>query len=768
MNKESISDIPISFKIAEHSGKFSFNGKYWKPHKNSGIAELFGHSSGHNQQTIVVPAFKPEKPALKIGGSQYSLLEFSQALDVSLSDFQRKSFSSQQHESQILIESLSDNHFRYFLDHGIQKPKPLLQSLGIFYTTLNNGTHQGKNAFVFPLQNGSFKYFVLASDFQVIDKRTNFKGKDTVWPNPQKDTGENLFIFEGFADCLKARELHYNAFTFSGGVQSFTKLASLFKVQNRTVHITLDQDKPSETALPKVALAFLEAGHQVKTVRLTFLETQEGKDFCDWLKFYSPNDFEALLNDSSLISFDSYKIHPEQNTNKKTDDNTHIEHCTDLGNAIRLFKAFGDKIRYCYQWDSWFIWNEKHWLKDKTGEIFRLAKKTVYGIYQEATKVRDEELRKELARHAIRSESKMRMEAFVSLTRSEEGIPIIPDQIDTDPWKLNVLNGTINLKTGKLLPHQKEDLITKIIPVEYHSNASCPIWLAFLNKIMKGNQNLISFLKQAVGYSLTGDVSEQVLFFLYGTGANGKSKFLEAILGITGAYGIQAVPDLLMLKHYESHPTGLADLLGRRFVSTIETEEGKRMAESLVKQMTGGDRLKARFMRQDFFEFQPNFKLWLAANHKPIIKGTDYAIWRRIRLIPFEVTLSKSEQDKKMGEKLKSEYPGILRWAVEGCLEWQSNGLEEPSEVIKATKSYQEEMDVLGRFLKEETVQEPQTQVQASVLSNRFKQWCEENGESLISSNAFGRKMTEFGFEKVRTEKGYFYKKIGLQKNMFS
>lgn len=768
MNNSSITDTPISCKIAKLSGKFYFNGKYWKPTKHSGIAELFGHSSDHNQQTIVVPAYKPEKVALKVGGSQYSLQEFADALGFSLADFQKKPFSSAQHESQISLETLPEEYFRYFLDHGIQDPKPLLNSLGVFYTTLENGSHQGKNAFCFPLQNGSFKYFILSSDFQIIDKRTNFKGKDTVWPSPQKDNGEHLFIFEGFADCLKAREFGYNAFTFSGGVQSFHKLASLFSPKKRFVYLTLDQDKPSESALPKIALAFLEAKHQVKTIRLPFLDHQEGKDFCDWLTFYSQKDFEALLNEAPLLSFDSFPTFNQPNTSTPKEEKTETFRCTDLGNARRLFKAFGHQIRYCFPWDSWFIWDGKHWLKDNTGEILHLAKKTVHNIYREASQAQNDDTRKELARHAIKSESKTRIEAFVSLTRSERGIPILPEQIDTHPFKLNLLNGTLDLTTGKLLPHSQADLITKLIPIDYLQDAPCNTWLSFLHKIMKGNQNLISFLKKAVGYSLTGDVSEQVLFFLHGNGANGKSKFLEAVLGITGAYGIQAIPDLLMMKYYNSHPTGLADLLGRRFVSTIETEEGKRMAESLVKQITGGDRLKARFMRQDFFEFQPTFKLWLAANHKPVIKGTDYAIWRRIRLIPFDVTIKAKEQDKKLGDKLKAEYPGILRWAVEGCLEWQRDGLQEPPEVLAATKAYQEEMDVLGRFLKEETLQEPQIKVQASVLYNRFKQWCDENGENPVSNNAFGRKMTELSFEKVHTEKGTFYKKIGLQKNIFS
>ena len=439
-----------------------------------------------------------------------------------------------------------------------------------------------------------------------------------------------------------------------------------------------------------------------------------------------------------------------------------IEHFSDMGNARRFIKAHGHNLRYCYEWNAWLIWDGRCWQLDKTGEIFRLAKQAVKGIYGEAATLNGEGQRKEAAKHALRSEARIRVEAMIALARSEPNIPILTEQLDQDPWKLNVLNGTIDLKTGRLLPHNKADLITKLIAIEYDLNAKCDLWRNFLNKIMAGNHNLISFLQRTVGYSLTGDVSEQVLFFLYGTGANGKSKFLEASLGIIGQFAMQAAPDILMMKQYESHPTGLADLFGKRFVACVETEEGKRLAESLVKQMTGGDRMKARFMRQDFFEFAPTFKIWLAANHKPVIRGNDYAIWRRIRMIPFTVTIPAKEQDKRLGDKLKAEYAGILRWAVEGCLAWQREGLKEPEEVVAATKNYQEEMDVFGRFLREETVQDPVFSTQASVLYTRYKTWCEINGENAMTGNALGRRMTELGFPKERSKRGYIYKNIGL------
>lgn len=287
---------------------------------------------------------------------------------------------------------------------------------------------------------------------------------------------------------------------------------------------------------------------------------------------------------------------------------------------------------------------------------------------------------------------------MVTLAESEPGIPVLPGELDRDPWLLNVKNGTVDLRTGELRPHKRDDLITKIVPVEYDSEASCPTWLAFLNRIMDGNERLIAFLQRAAGYSLTASTQEQCFFLLYGTGANGKSVFLTTLLAVMGDYGIQAAPDLLLAKSGESHPTEVADLFGARLVVATETEAGRRLAENLVKQHTSGDRLKARFMRQDFFEFEATFKIWLATNNKPIVKGTDYAIWRRIKLIPFTVTIPPEERDKSLPAKLRQELHGILAWAVQICLEWQKYGLNEPQEVTAATCAYRDEQDILGSW----------------------------------------------------------------------
>ena len=262
---------------------------------------------------------------------------------------------------------------------------------------------------------------------------------------------------------------------------------------------------------------------------------------------------------------------------------------------------------------------------------------------------------RKLLSHAHRSESEARIKAMVSLARTEPEIRVLKhEDLDRDPWLLNVANGTLNLKTGVLESHSRNDLISRLIPIDYSEAAACPRWLSFLERVTEGDDELIGFLQKAVGYSLTGLTLEQVIFMLYGVGSNGKSTLLNIILELLADYGRQTGTETLLVKRGDQIPNGVARLAGSRFVSAVETESGRRLAEGLVKQMTGGDRMTARFLHHEFFEFQPTFKLWLAVNHKPRITGSDHAIWRRIRLIPFTLTVPESERDPDLTEKLKT------------------------------------------------------------------------------------------------------------------
>ena len=320
---------------------------------------------------------------------------------------------------------------------------------------------------------------------------------------------------------------------------------------------------------------------------------------------------------------------------------------TDVGNAQRLVKRHGRDMRYCHHWKTWLVWDGRRWKVDDTGAVMRRAKETAQAIYLEASALSaqaaqelDKESRRPIAERANRllswarrSENVHRIDAMVKLAQSEPGIPVLLNQLDADQWLLNCETGTIDLRRGQLREHCREDLITKLAPVKFDPDAACPMFDRFLAHIMAEDDDFISFLQLVIGYSLTGDVSEQVLIILYGSGANGKSTFLNTLMGMLGDYAMKASPDLLM--KLESHPTEKTDLFGKRFVAAIETEEGRKLAEVFVKEVTGGDPIRARRMRENFWQFSPTHKLFLATNHKPNIKDNGHAMWRRLRLVPF-------------------------------------------------------------------------------------------------------------------------------------
>ncbi len=437
---------------------------------------------------------------------------------------------------------------------------------------------------------------------------------------------------------------------------------------------------------------------------------------------------------------------------------------TDVGNGRRLVMQHGRNLRYCAHWKSWLVWDGKRWARDETGQVEQYAKETVRAMFDEARAYPDEfeEYRRSLYKHALKSEGKYRIAAMVSMAESERPIVARPDDFDRDPWLLNCANGTLDLRTGKLLPHSRERMITRLTPVAYDPHATAPTWERFLSDILDGNADLAHFMQRAVGYSLTGDTSEQCLFILWGSGANGKSTLIEAIRAAVGEYCHHTPVETLMVRRSQSIPNDIARLKGARLVTATEAEENQRLAESLVKQMTGGDRLTARFLHGEFFEFRPTFKVWLATNHKPVIRGTDRAIWRRIRLVPFTVTIPEEKQDNELGDKLAEELPGILAWAVQGCLAWQREGLGVPDTVADATQSYRDEMDRLGGFLADCCVLTPKAQGGASELYQAYTDWCDANGERAVSGTRFGRQLAARGFDKERKHSGWAYYGLGL------
>lgn len=440
---------------------------------------------------------------------------------------------------------------------------------------------------------------------------------------------------------------------------------------------------------------------------------------------------------------------------------------SDDANANLLLELHGSDIKFCSTWNKWLIWSNAFWKIDDELDVFRLAADVPKSLYQQAATCNDKQQRRAFAELAFRLESVSKRNAM--LIAAKHRVAVHHNKLDTHAFLLNVANGQLDLRTGQLQNHHRGHLLTHFSNLAYDAIATAPTWQQFLEDVFSGDQELIHFIAKAVGYSLTGDVREQCLFICHGVGSNGKSVFLNILRKLLGTLALQSAPDLLMADKQRRHPTEQADLFGKRLVICTETEEGHRFKEVLVKQLTGGDSCRARRMHEDFWEFAPTWKIFIATNHKPTIRGTDHAIWRRIRLIPFNVKFHDPGEgvpvkDLAMEGKLTAELPGILTWAVQGCLAWQQEGLQAPTAVKSATEGYRQEMDVLAAFLSECCVTQPHCQVRASDLYAAYLKWCEQSGEYAEKQRKFGMRLTERGFQRFAGAKGYsFWRGIGLK-----
>lgn len=404
---------------------------------------------------------------------------------------------------------------------------------------------------------------------------------------------------------------------------------------------------------------------------------------------------------------------------------------TDMGNAERLIKRHGEYLRYCYETGYWLVWNGKVWAKDNGDQIMSLAKDTVRGIYAEAANTSDDRQRKELADHAKKSESESKLHAMIALAR--DLVPIKVQELDANKMLFNCQNGTIDLRTGILNRHRRGDFITLISPFEYDPDAHSDLWEQHLLRVTGNDKELIAYLQRVFGYCLTGETKEQVMFFIFGPTKTGKSKTIGAVVWVLGDYAKQTPSETLLVKRYGTH-SDKARLVGSRMVVTIEAEKGEKLASALIKNMTGEDRMTARFLYRENFEFYPTFKIFLVANDKPLIRGEDSAMWERVKLIPFKQFIPLAERDKDLGEKLKEEGKGILSWMVKGCLDWQKHkDLLEPEEVTTETAIYRSEMDILGDFLDDCCIVERTAKVAHADLYQAYEEWCRRNDEEPIS-----------------------------------
>lgn len=443
----------------------------------------------------------------------------------------------------------------------------------------------------------------------------------------------------------------------------------------------------------------------------------------------------------------------------------------DTGNAQRFVDLFGDKVRYCYTDKRWLWYDGRKWCTDMTGTVKRLADKAVAcmaaeaKVYAQLDADEGTDMAKAFEKHIKSSRSNKSKNAM--LNEVMHHVPILPSQLDRYKAALNTPGGVIDLKSGALAPHDPKNYFTKITAVEYSENADCPRWTAFLDDIFGGDKDLIRYVQKAVGYSLTGATSEQCAFFLYGTGRNGKSTFLDIIRDIFGDYAANIQPETIMVRNSQGSAinSDIARLKGARLVTSVEPNEGVRINEGLLKQLTGDDTVTARKLYGDEFEFKPEFKLWMATNHKPVIRGTDTGIWRRIHMIPFTCVIPEGKVDRRLKYKLSAELTGIFRWAVEGCLLWQKEGLKMPRAVLEEVREYRREMDVISAFVEDKCTVGKGLSVKSSQLFAAYLNWAEQNNEYRMSSTKFGMELAK-RFEKVKGRGCNYYSGITLDEQV--
>ena len=546
----------------------------------------------------------------------------------------------------------------------------------------------------------------------------------------------------------------------------------------KAVRIVTDRDEKGELHGKVVSEALSPHVAEVKIIRLPGLPPKG--DLWDWLESGGTRgQLEEIVANTPVVepppTPDAPAPQPENpprphDTSETGQSSPRLWSFpySDSGNAERIVARHGQDVRYCHPQKTWYLYDGARWCSDRGGRMMHIAKCIARALYEEAAEIGDDDERKACAQFARKCESTDRKKAALISTQSEPGIPVAPEQFDADPFLLNCVNGTVDLRTGELRPHRRADLITRLCPVQYDPAARSPLWDRFLEEATGGNREVGQFLQRAVGYSLTGATTEEVLFFVHGPGGSGKSTFLEAIKVVLGEYGKSAdFETFISRRDVGGIRNDVAELAGRRFVVSIEVDEGKKLAEGLVKLLTGGDTVRARFLYQEAFDYVPQFKLWLAANHTPKVRHDDSAMWRRILRIPFDRVIPKEKRDPSLKARLKDvneSGPAILAWAVEGCLRWQEERLQVPEAVLDATEQYRLDMDPLKDFVSDCCVLHPAAWAPAAQLRQAYEEYSKQNGQKrLLSPREFADGLRSRGCTRDRRHAGHGWLGVGLR-----
>jgi putative DNA primase/helicase len=435
---------------------------------------------------------------------------------------------------------------------------------------------------------------------------------------------------------------------------------------------------------------------------------------------------------------------PKTKHNRKTTpgDDIRPPMFSDDALALRFADQHVDDLRYVAEWSKWLRWDGARWQFDRVLAAFDRARVICRTAAAQCNKPK---LAKELA-------SAKTIAAVERVARSDPRLAATVDQWDADPWLLNTPDGVIDLRTCEMRAHRADDYITHVTAVA--PGGTCPLWLAFLDRITTGDAALQQYLQRMCGYALTGLTHEQALFFLWGTGANGKGTFVNAVSDVLNDYKNVAPIETFTVSYTDRHPTDLAGLRGARLVTATETEEGRRWAEARIKMLTGDDKVPARFMRQDFFYYTPQFKLMISGNHKPSLRSVDEAIRRRFNMLPFLVTIPPAERDQQLGKKLKEEASGILQWMIDGCLDWQERGLAPPEAVTAATTAYLEAQDSFAAWLDECCERDANAWERSQTLYASWKTWAEQSGHFVGDAKTFRARLERYNDIEHKPEPG--------------
>ena len=438
---------------------------------------------------------------------------------------------------------------------------------------------------------------------------------------------------------------------------------------------------------------------------------------------------------------------------------------TDRTNKILFLKVYGDTIRYCYSLKKFLVWNGTCWEFDNDGIVQQMVFNFSPKMFRAGLFMDDEQMQMEFEKSVLRFESYPRMMYLYNYLKSANEISVKPTELDLNKYLFNAEKNTINLKTGESKEPEQKDLITKKSLFVYDKNAKCPTWEMFLMQIFNNDLDLIHFVQKALGYTLSGDISEQCMFILFGSGSNGKSTLLNVIQNLFGDYAVSTITDTFMKKNSEQ-TNDLARLKNTRLVIASEAEENKPMSESLIKQITGGDKITARFLYGEYFEFLPTFKIFMATNHKPKISGGDNGIWRRIKLIPFTVSIPEEKRDKHLQEKLLEENAGILNWLLESYRMWEKEGLKEPDAVREANDEYRFDMDIVQNFITEclDIDASLNERLLNADLYNTFTKWCEKSNETILSQRKFTSKMKEKNYNQFPSNGSRWWLGLSVKK----